>query len=49
MEVEVIIRALEIIILFGTAIVMSAFAIFILCIIVSCIIDKIKEVKKDDN
>jgi len=46
---EIIIKALEIIILFGTAIIISAFAIFILCLLVSCIVDKIKEVLENGS
>ena len=44
---EMTIRVLEIIILIGAAIVISAFAIFILCLVVSCIVDKIREVLED--
>ena len=40
---ETVIRVLEIIILIGAAIVMSAFAILMLCLVVSCIVDKIRE------
>ena len=46
---ETTIKILEIIILIGTAIVISTFAIFILYLVVSFIIDKIREVVKDDN
>lgn len=44
---ETTIRVLEIIILIRTAIVISVFAIFILCLVVSCIVGKIREVIED--
>lgn len=46
---EMTIRVLEIIILIGAAIVISAFAIFILCLVVSFIVDKIREVLEDGH
>ena len=46
---EMTIRVLEIIILMGAAIIISAFAIFILCLVVSFIVDKIREVIDNGN
>ena len=46
---EVTIRILEIVILIGVAIIVLAFAIFVLCLVVSCIVDRIREVLEDGN
>ena len=44
-----ILEVLEIIILIGTGIITSAFAIFILTLLFSFIVDKIREVIEDGN